>query len=70
MAEKKKASELKPGDRIGRNVRIHHVLTRDDGSVAVAWKMQGSKAPGMSRYQGDDMVQIFNDRRGDGANNG
>jgi len=58
----KKATDLQPGDKIGRNVKVHNVRLTSD-SVIAAWRQKGSKAPGVSRYRHDEDVPIFNDRR-------
>jgi hypothetical protein len=55
------ASEAKVGDRtdISLKARIHAVAVRPDGRVVHAYKVRGSKAPGVRFYDKDETVKVW-----------
>lgn len=54
------ASEVQEGDYldIGGKVRVHQTLTRD-GSTTLAWRLRGSKAPGIRKHDADETVKVW-----------
>lgn len=54
------ATEIREGDYLDprHNVRVHKTHARE-GTVSVAWKQRGSKAPGVTQHAADAEVSVW-----------
>lgn len=56
------ARDLRVGDRIDARSRITRIMARN-GKIIAQVKVQGSRAPGVARWNADQPVRVFS-RRG------